>query len=488
MSALSSIREAQQRLMERRPPRCPPYVQAETVDDLVPYLEAVAKRPYNQGLHAAWDLKPGERVLLRVSNWHDPLVVEAAVKVLENSGCRYEVFTEERGPMPTWYGHDEVDYYLKRTKELMSWMDEWEELAKEDRYDKLLWGYGGPILADDKLKIQRMPFITPEMVCSAAHTLPYEVLEAIDRWTWQRVTNAHRVRITDPEGTNLSFTNKPEYYDADRRYFSEEWMRVWYPQNVAFSRDYLPGHIWGRPSFHIPGEDGEGVIAGTMNHIAPFPRIEMTVKDSQIVEIEGGGEFGDKLRTLHERTRDLQYPEFPRPGLFQWWEASIGTNPKIHRPRKEYLQGFNCGLYERMRSGVIHIGYGTAISSWPERLASREGLEVGHFHAHLYFPTYTAEMEGGTEVKVIEDGHLLALDDPEVREIAAKYGDPDEMLSEDWIPAIPGLNLEGDYLRDYAEDPRDWTMTELEICRKWHPLYMKMVSSSGPSASLTHHH
>jgi hypothetical protein len=35
---------------------------------------------------------------------------------------------------------------------------------------------------------------------------------------------------------------------------------------------------------------------------------------------------------------------------------------------------------------------------------------------------------------VVEDGHLMALDAPEVREIAAKYGDPDDLLAEDWIP------------------------------------------------------
>jgi hypothetical protein len=29
---------------------------------------------------------------------------------------------------------------------------------------------------------------------------------------------------------------------------------------------------------------------------------------------------------------------------------------------------------------------------------------------------------------------MLALDDPEVRKIAEKYGDPDELLREDWVP------------------------------------------------------
>ena len=35
---------------------------------------------------------------------------------------------------------------------------------------------------------------------------------------------------------------------------------------------------------------------------------------------------------------------------------------------------------------------------------------------------------------VIEEGHLVPLDDPHVREVAERYGDPDELLREDWIP------------------------------------------------------
>ncbi len=63
-------------LAEKRPPRCPPFVEVTSSDQLLPYLEHVAKRQYNHGLNACWDLQPGERVMLRVDNWHDPMVVE----------------------------------------------------------------------------------------------------------------------------------------------------------------------------------------------------------------------------------------------------------------------------------------------------------------------------------------------------------------------------------------------------------------------------
>ncbi|WP_019122634.1 hypothetical protein [Brevibacillus massiliensis] len=464
-------------LIEKYPPRCPPYVTVNSVEQLMPYLEEVAKRPYSQGLHAAWDLQPGERVLLRVDNWHDPMVIEACKRILEKYNTKYEILMADKGPIPSWEGHNEVEYYLARTKELAEWMDEWERIEQEGKYDKLLWGYGGPVLCDAKIKIQRMPFITPELLASPAHTIPYEVIDAIDKWTWKRIRHARRIRIVDPEGTDLTYTNHDDYYDRNREFFNEELVEKFWTHNKNFGRTYLPGHVLGRPWMYIPKEDGHGVIAGTMNHIGPVPWIQLKVENSKITEIHEGGLFGDKLRKLMDETNHLEYPGFPGKGLLYWWEASIGTNPHIHRPRKDFLKGWLSCLYERMRSGCIHIGFGTVISSSLERQAAKMGLPVGHWHIHLYFATVTCEMIGGGTEKLIEDGRLLALDDPDIRKIAAKYGDPDLLLTESWIPAVPGINVEGDYWQHYANDPTDWTLTELNICQKWHHLFMKMVGA-----------
>lgn len=82
----------------------------------------------------------------------------------------------------------------------------------------------------------------------------------------------------------------------------------------------------------------------------------------------------------------MQYPGYNTPGIMQRWEASIGTNPKVHRSRRGYPEGYNCGLYERMRSGIVHIGFGTVISSDHERQAAREGKLVGHWHVQTELP------------------------------------------------------------------------------------------------------
>jgi hypothetical protein len=40
-------------------------------------------------------------------------------------------------------------------------------------------------------------------------------------------------------------------------------------------------------------------------------------------------------------------------------------------------------------------------------------------------------------VNLLDKGRMTTLDDPEVRALASRYGDPDYLLAEDWIPQIP---------------------------------------------------
>ena len=54
------------------------------------------------------------------------------------------------------------------------------------------------------------------------------------------------------------------------------------------------------------------------------------------------------------------------------------------------------------------------------------------------------------------------MDDPKVRALATKYGHPDELLSYDGVPPLPGINCEGDYFEDYAPNPIAYIKKRLE--------------------------
>jgi hypothetical protein len=76
------------------------------------------------------------------------------------------------------------------------------------------------------------------------------------------------------------------------------------------------------------------------------------------------------------------------------------------------------------------------------------------FHTHTYFSDYRVHLRNADRwVTLIEKGRLKSLDNPEVRALASRYGNPDQLLTEDWRPEIPGINAPGDYMTDYAPNP-----------------------------------
>ena len=99
---------------------------------------------------------------------------------------------------------------------------------------------------------------------------------------------------------------------------------------------------------------------------------------------------------------------------------------------------------------MIHIGFGTIISSMDERRAAKQGLTVGHWHLHLYFPTVTLE-RGGDNETVIEDGRLLALDDPGIRKLGREARRPRPVADESGSRRCPASTCAGDYWRHYAQ-------------------------------------
>ena len=52
-------------------------------------------------------------------------------------------------------------------------------------------------------------------------------------------------------------------------------------------------------------------------------------------------------------------------------------------------------------------------------------------------------------------------------------------LDESWNPAVPGINMDGNYWEHYAADPLHWVKTELEVCRNYHPMFMQMAGADG---------
>ncbi len=429
-----------------------------TLDTLLPYARHVVRaRSVRRTLPCGYDLKDGDRALMVVDNHYDPLVIQAFEIAIREVGASVDTLSLDVGPDGEV---DELEEYRRFMRNVpgfpasakgrlmvggLSWL---VEFAEARGYDIVLHGRGGPV-PETRLRWEGIPWNIPEKLASPSVLFPHELWDAIDRKSWERLWTrgrGARVRVTDPEGTDVSFTLHP-------RYFEPEASRA----RFGFGAAPFPGHLFGHPVPPLlPEEDATGVVAGTANHDSRlFPRIEVSVENGRVTRVEGGGRYGDLWRELLERTGETRYPHFPGPGLFWLWEVAIGTNPKIRRPARE-LRRASYRSYERLRAGVIHFGFGTAPGTDPERWAAERSLPYGHVHVHNYFATYELTARDGETIRLIDGGRLTALDDPEIVALASRLGEAAELLREDWTPAIPGISAPGDYRRDYAPDPARW--------------------------------
>jgi hypothetical protein len=264
------------------------------------------------------------------------------------------------------------------------------------------------------------------------------------------------VRMTDPEGTDVRWSVTEEG--------AEKWAKA----------ALLQGHLFMYPLQGSRGildaafdsqvfPDSNGVLAGCSNHTAYFPCVKTYIEHGQISRIEGGGKMGDIARLLldNPELKNAKYPDAPRPGYWYWFEAALGTNPKYFRPIDALMEGGQGGIntFERNRSGVFHFGFGfESLDKEARAYCDANDLPCDHaWHIHNYFITYAAKLRDEEQtIDIIDRGRLSTLDNAEVRALASRYGDPDLILREEWIPGMPGINEPGDYQRDYAPDPWKW--------------------------------
>jgi len=390
-------------------------------------------------------------VLIAVDSQYDHRIPEAIARSLRDRlGARPDIVVVDVGPDRRFDDVDEMRAIMRREPwrdnprryEGVPWV---EDLAVREKYKMLIHGRGGGHAADKRVKLYEfIPWQIEEHLASPATSYPRELHTLINRKAWEPIWSAPggRVHLTDPEGTDLTYTLWPEYFSRTGTPFKET-------PNM--------GHLMAHPLPPIvPRADAEGILAGTTNHFGrPFPAISLRVAGGRLEEIQGGGGYGEAWRELLEESLRTRYPCFPREGLFWLWEVAIGTNPKIRRPSTIQLHSSGGSEWERRRSGVIHVGLGTSWRSEYEDWAGERRLLYGHLHVHLLFPTLEVTMPSGERVRVIERGRLAALDDPEVRTLAQRFGDPNDLLTEDWIPQVPGISAPGAYAQ-FARDPARW--------------------------------
>jgi hypothetical protein len=347
-----------------------------------------------------------------------------------------------------------------------------EYIAEHPDVRGVFYGRGGPTWqsfaprSDNWLGV--FTFDNRAEAVSPMVSFPADVWLMVDEKILEPAAAVDKITNTDPEGTDV-------WWDL-----SEEQAQKW-----AGSM-YLRGHIFmfaqqgfgsrgGASNVRYPAQEPiwfpmepvvrlNGTVAGHGSHSGIFPRVEAVWENGYLQEIRGGGLYGDLMRALYEipEMHTEIWPLRTDPGYFWHFETAVATNPKGLRP--DITQSRLAA--ERMRGGVMHWALGSQVRNdedaehhhIPTRLnpefEKRVGLAASHgFHIHTYFNTFKVHIRGSDRwLTLFDKGRPTGLDDPEVRALASRYGDPDSILATEWTPEIPGINVPGDY-EAYSADP-----------------------------------
>ena len=235
---------------------------------------------------------------------------------------------------------------------------------------------------------------TPALLTSSWATFPPELLWALFRKTSVRARSGKDdvFHLTAPNGTDL----------RGRLLFAWGFKEDQPPRGWMF---FPSGDMAEHPESPVNGT----VVFDQMEGFAGDLRepVRLTVEDHWVTRVEGGEE-AKWLENLMDRFEKGRY----------LCEVAIGVHPKA--PVSEGLQVRAPDTILFRRSGTYHA----AVGNWAW-IPEHDSLL--HWDGGCLDPTFTV---GGETL--IDNGRLLILDDPEIRELASKFGDPDELLTEVW--------------------------------------------------------
>lgn len=450
----------------------PQYKKPTSVKDCLPQAKELVKRVH--GRAALGLVKKGDRILIVTYPDQDEYVKEALTQAFREEGAQAVDFilgselskreAEKKSVEDGWKEGDRMENAPEMVAGSLIPSREGEGLynylVKHPEVTGIFWGTGGRghrkyALRDKSDKFRNnWLFNNWEEFLSKTWVFPQEVWIEFERRIIEAIGKASIVRITDPQGTYLEFSLTAE---EAKRWQNSAWRagHLFLDPFQATSKEcsVVPVSTNIPPVF--PGV--HGVLAGTANHYGFFPHIEVYFEHGRLVEVKGGGKYGEVIRNVMDKYKWVHWPGYPEKGLYWFCDSVVCTSTKAFRRKSDMFGSYwkTPNSPERNRTGVFHHGFGSRMHGEDYiKYAKEHDVPTGHIHVHNYFVTYEIKLHGTNNwYKIVDKGRVTALDDPEIRALAVKYGDPDEILSYDWVPPLPGINCEGDYFKDYAPDP-----------------------------------
>jgi len=453
-------------------PCAPEYKKPTSVEDCLPQARLLAKKTVGRG--ALGPVKKGDNLLIVTLADQDKFVEEAIKQALIEEGAEKVVFVIEHElcngkprKFTTEEGWREADTMENAPWDLSGSMfytdfsgNLREYLTKHPNFTGVFWGLGGRDHQGFQMREHRSKqrnnwiFNSWEEFLSRGNVFPDELWLEIEKRIVEVVGKASAVRITDPEGTHIEY---PLSATDARRWQQGVWLHghLFMDPLMATVQENIRVNV--DPKVPPVFRDLNGVLAGTSNHQGYIPHIQLFFEHGLLVEVKGGGKYGELIREMIDKYKDVHWPGYPQKGFFWFCDTALCTLVKAFRHKSDLFESYwrLPNLAERNRAGIFHLGFGSRRHGNEYlKYAQDRKLPTGHIHVHNYFATYEIKIQGTDYwYKIVDKGWLTAMDDPQLRAVAVKHGDPEELLSYDWVPPVPGINCEGDYWKDYAQNP-----------------------------------
>jgi hypothetical protein len=348
-----------------------------------------------------FDIRPDDTVVMLLDRLIDPRVVSAI-----------DGFSRSRGPKPIAIVYpstrqteipDDVKAVLEKATFVVStWfcsvLDPYAVSLRRDRGQR--W-------------VKLTYFRDLDLLDTPQARFPIAIVSEIIRGTAARYLRGAAegpLTITDRRGSNFRYDVTPAW--ADQLMRTNRWKGELVASRPGAYVHYLPTHgpnIYERGPLEIDQEKTVMPINGTIypQWAVGFPRpfaerIGVRWQDDVVVEVTGESSDAADLREMLVGGRLI--------------ELGCGFNPKAPR-HTLYPAGSNS-------PGVLHFGIDLAA---PSRYIRRMLPDWEEPPIHMDIVTFDSTVRVGN-VPLITDGFLESLRDPAVVALAAKYGDPLDLL------------------------------------------------------------
>ncbi|MEO3885858.1 hypothetical protein [Nonomuraea sp. B5E05] len=329
-------------------------------------------------------LAAGERVLLLMEHTVDPVVVQAIAAGAAFRGADVRILSVPPFSAGGWDREAPLQI----------------ETAAFHEADVVIsgtwWGevHTAPLFFD-QIKARSSRFLSLHMTATAGALLtggrlPAEVFYALLRRALRQLSGAGRIRVTSGRGTDVTFSGLT--FDPD--------------PGALRPGDWRP-FPYGGANFWPTDTEGVIMIEDSTVTGVPGEPVRLTLEGNLVRKIEGGAE-AESLRRY-------------APEGFYMRHGLIGLNPKVRIAggtqfeREKHAGAFYCGIDGLTGGEAVTTGPGFA-----------------HCDCQMDRPTVTVDGE-----LFIEQGRLLLLDEPEIQEVAARFGPPEVVLDDNPVMILP---------------------------------------------------